>query len=56
MPLSDIVGSIESGLGGTLAGIALVFGLGAMLGKLIADAGGAQRKDRNALYFAHKGL
>ncbi|WP_413381822.1 gluconate:H+ symporter [Alkalihalobacillus sp. 1P02AB] len=43
MPLADIVKSIESGMGGTLGGIALVFGLGAILGKLIADAGGAQR-------------
>ncbi len=43
MPLDSIVGSIESGLGGTLGHLALIFGLGAMLGKLIADAGGAQR-------------
>ncbi|MBD7939297.1 MULTISPECIES: GntP family permease [Cytobacillus] len=43
MPTSEIVGTIESGLGGTLGHIALIFGLGAMLGKLIADAGGAQR-------------
>lgn len=43
MPLSEIVSTIEEGLGGTLGGIALVFGLGAILGKLIADSGGAQR-------------
>jgi gluconate:H+ symporter, GntP family len=43
MPLDEIVSSIEGGLGGTLGHIALIFGLGAMLGKLIADAGGAQR-------------
>ncbi|CDQ41993.1 MULTISPECIES: gluconate:H+ symporter [Virgibacillus] len=43
MPLNEIVASIESGMGGTLGSIALVFGLGAILGKLIADAGGAQR-------------
>lgn len=43
MPMEDIVESIENGLGDTLAGIALVFGFGAILGKLIADAGGAQR-------------
>src|SRR5699024_9511055 len=43
MPVSDIVETIETGLGDTLGGIALVFGLGAILGKLIADAGGAQR-------------
>lgn len=35
--------SIEAGIGGTLGHIALIFGLGAMLGKLVADAGGAQR-------------
>ncbi|QII51312.1 gluconate permease [Bacillus paralicheniformis] len=43
MPLDDIVKTIEKGLGGTLGHIALIFGLGAMLGKLIADSGGAQR-------------
>ncbi|MCM3176456.1 GntP family permease [Cytobacillus horneckiae] len=43
MPMTDIVKTIEGGLGGTLGHIALIFGLGAMLGKLIADAGGAQR-------------
>lgn len=43
MPLDTIVKSIEAGLGGTLGHLALIFGLGAMLGKLIADAGGAQR-------------
>ncbi|WP_409271854.1 GntP family permease [Neobacillus sp. SCS-31] len=43
MPLGEIVKTIEAGLGGTLGHLALIFGLGAMLGKLIADAGGAQR-------------
>ena len=43
MPINEIVSSIESGMGGTLGSIALVFGLGAILGKLIADSGGAQR-------------
>ncbi|NPC94717.1 GntP family permease [Bacillus sp. WMMC1349] len=43
MPLDKIVKTIEEGLGGTLGHIALIFGLGAMLGKLIADSGGAQR-------------
>ncbi|SFB06407.1 MULTISPECIES: GntP family permease [unclassified Bacillus (in: firmicutes)] len=43
MPLGDIVKTIEAGLGGTLGHLALIFGLGAMLGKLIADSGGAQR-------------
>ncbi|MED3889890.1 GntP family permease [Peribacillus frigoritolerans] len=43
MPLDGIVKTIEAGLGGTLGHLALIFGLGAMLGKLIADSGGAQR-------------
>ncbi|WP_057914450.1 GntP family permease [Peribacillus muralis] len=43
MPLDEIVKTIEAGLGGTLGHLALIFGLGAMLGKLIADSGGAQR-------------
>lgn len=43
MPINEIVNTIQAGMGNTLGGIALVFGLGAILGKLIADAGGAQR-------------
>jgi GntP family gluconate:H+ symporter len=43
MKLDEIIATIEAGLGGTLGHIALIFGLGAMLGKLIADSGGAQR-------------
>jgi gluconate:H+ symporter, GntP family len=43
VPPENIVSSIESGLGGTLGHIGLIFGLGAMLGRLIADAGGSHR-------------
>ncbi|MFC4022369.1 gluconate:H+ symporter [Oceanobacillus longus] len=43
MPVNEIMGSIEAGLGSTLASTGLIFGFGAILGKLIADAGGAQR-------------
>lgn len=43
IPLVEVVKTIEAGLGGTLGHLALIFGLGAMLGKLIADSGGAQR-------------
>lgn len=43
IPLDKIVTTIESGLGGTLGHLALIFGLGAMLGKLLSDSGGAQR-------------
>lgn len=43
IPMGDVVKSIESGLGGTLGHIGLIFGFGAMLGRLIADSGGANR-------------
>ncbi|WP_085992998.1 gluconate:H+ symporter [Oceanobacillus senegalensis] len=43
MPLGEIANSVETGLGGTLGHIALILGFGAMIGRLIADAGGAYR-------------
>jgi gluconate:H+ symporter, GntP family len=43
MPLGEVVTSVEAGLGGTLGHIALILGFGAMIGRLIADAGGAYR-------------
>ncbi|NNC22901.1 gluconate permease [Salinisphaera sp. USBA-960] len=43
IPLDKIVDTVESGFGDTLASTGLIFGFGAILGKLIADAGGAQR-------------
>lgn len=43
MPIDEIVGTIQAGMGGTLGSIALIFGLGAILGRLVSDAGGAQR-------------
>ncbi|KZU13834.1 Gluconate permease [Lactiplantibacillus plantarum] len=41
MPLTKIATSIQNGIGGQLGELALVFGFGAMLGRLVADAGGA---------------
>lgn len=43
LSVDDIVPSITKGLGGTLGGLAIVVSFGAMLGKLMADSGGAQR-------------
>ena len=43
MPLHKIIGAIEGGFGGTLGHIGLIFGFGVMLGRLLAEAGGAQR-------------
>lgn len=43
MPSSDVITSITKGLGGTLGSIAIVIGLGTMLGKMMAESGGAER-------------
>lgn len=38
-----VVNSVTSGLGGTLGTIAIVIGLGTMLGKMMAESGGAEQ-------------
>ncbi len=43
MPMQTIVHSFEAGVGGTLGHIAVVIGLGTMLGKLLAESGGADQ-------------
>lgn len=43
MPVDKVVASIKAGVGGTLGSLALIMGFGAMLGKMLADCGGAQR-------------
>ncbi|GIF42872.1 GntP family permease [Actinoplanes xinjiangensis] len=42
VPLGDIVSTLTSGFGSTLASVALLVGLGAMLGRLMEFSGGAQ--------------
>lgn len=43
MPLLKVVGAIQKGIGDTLGYLILILGFGAMLGKLVADSGAAQR-------------
>ncbi len=43
MPLESIVGSFERGTGSTLGHIAIVVGLGTMLGKMMAESGASER-------------
>ena len=43
MPMGGIVKSFETGVGNTLGHIALVVALGTMLGKMMAESGGAER-------------
>ncbi len=43
MAVKDVGISIQKGIGGTLGDLILIIGFGAMLGKLVADSGAAQR-------------
>jgi Gnt-I system high-affinity gluconate transporter len=43
MGLESVVQSIQDGIGNTLGFLVMILGLGAMLGKLVADSGAAQR-------------
>lgn len=49
MPVGSIVKSFETGVGNTLGHIALVVGLGTMLGKMMAESGGAERIARTLI-------
>ncbi|GAA4373237.1 GntP family transporter [Paeniglutamicibacter cryotolerans] len=42
IPIGDIVKTVQDGMGGTLGNVAILVGLGAMLGKMIEISGGAQ--------------
>ena len=42
IPLPDVVKTVTEGMGGTLGSVAILVGLGAMLGKMIEISGGAQ--------------
>ena len=53
--MSGVVRSFSEGLGSTLGGIATVIGLGTMLGKLLAESGGAEvLAKRFAAFFGPK--
>lgn len=43
LPIIQVIPTIEKGLGNTLGGLAIVVSFGAILGKLMAESGGAQR-------------
>ena len=43
MGLESVIQSIQTGIGSTLGYLVLILGFGAMLGKLVADSGAAQR-------------
>ncbi len=49
MPAPEIVGAYEQGVGRTLGHIALIVALGTMLGKMLAESGGAERIARTLI-------
>ena len=49
MPADTIMGSYEAGVGKTLGHIALVVALGTMLGKMMAESGGAEQMARTLI-------
>lgn len=43
IPFNKIMGSVQKGIGDTLGSLVIIIALGAMLGKLVADSGAAQK-------------
>lgn len=43
IPVENIAGSIQKGIGELLGGLVIIITMGAMLGKIVADSGAAQR-------------
>ena len=43
IPLNKVIGSVQKGIGDTLGSLVIIITLGAMLGKLVADSGAAQK-------------
>src|ERR1700712_3760797 len=43
IPFDKIVGSVQKGIGDTLGQLVIIIALGAMLGKLVAESGAAQK-------------
>lgn len=43
IPVQEIAGSIQKGIGELLGGLVIIITMGAMLGKIVADSGAAQR-------------
>ncbi len=51
MPLKSVVSSFEVGVGGTLGHIVIVVALGTMLGKMMAESGGAEQVAQTLIRF-----
>jgi GntP family gluconate:H+ symporter len=49
MPIADVMKSYQDGFGGVLGFVGVVLGLGTMLGKMMAESGGADRISRTLI-------
>jgi len=49
MPVSKIISTLESGIGGTLGFLIAIIGLGGILGKILEESGGAERLAKTLL-------
>jgi GntP family gluconate:H+ symporter len=49
MPVADVMKSYQDGFGGVLGFVGVVLGLGTMLGKMMAESGGADRISRTLI-------
>lgn len=56
MPIAQIPISIMDGIGGSLNELVVVFGFGAVLGRLVSDAGGAYRISKTLVNFLGKSI
>ncbi|HKJ68875.1 MAG TPA: gluconate:H+ symporter [bacterium] len=54
LPFEDTISAIQTGIGDTLSSLVMILGFGAMLGKLVADSGAAQRITRSLVRFFGK--
>ncbi len=43
LPLDKVIGSVQKGMGDTLGSLVIIIMLGAMLGKVVAESGAAQK-------------
>ncbi len=51
LPFEDTISAIQTGIGATLSSLVMILGFGAMLGKLVAESGAAQRITRSLVNF-----
>ncbi len=51
MPLTDVVKSVQNGVGSTLGSLVMILGFGVILGSLLAESGAAQRISSGLIQF-----